>query len=208
MAEARIGVDIVDINRMERILERTPAFATRVFTDEERAYCDATPRPAAHYACRFAAREAVLKALGTGFSQGIGRKDVSVARDQSGRPVAVLAGRAAEVAAEQGVVEMAISLSFTADLAIANAMAIPAEARPQPKEDKESEKMRIARSFKEARTILDDLERVQLDLADEVGPAGQVRAEADPAVSDSSAGHAPRRDDDLRDTLFDLGESA
>ena len=92
MAEAGIGVDIVEIPRMERILKRTPSFAERVFTEEERAYCDASARPAAHYASRFAAREAVLKALGTGFSEGIGRKDVSVSRDERGRPVAILTG--------------------------------------------------------------------------------------------------------------------
>ncbi len=56
MAEAGIGVDIVEISRMKSILEKTPAFARRVFTDEERAYCDASSRPAAHYASRFASR--------------------------------------------------------------------------------------------------------------------------------------------------------
>lgn len=64
MAEAGIGVDIVEISRMNSILEKTPAFARRVFTDEERSYCDASSHPAAHYASRFASREAVLKALG------------------------------------------------------------------------------------------------------------------------------------------------
>ena len=94
MAEAGIGVDIVEISRMKSILEKTPSFARRVFTEEERAYCDASSRPAAHYASRFASREAVLKALGTGFSQGVGRKDVSVTRDKLGKPKALLSGRA------------------------------------------------------------------------------------------------------------------
>ena len=75
---------------MKSILEKTPSFARRVFTEEERAYCDASSRPAAHYASRFASREAVLKALGTGFSQGVGRKDVSVTRDKLGKPNALL----------------------------------------------------------------------------------------------------------------------
>ena len=61
MADAGIGVDIVEVARMERIMRVTPSFITRMFTDEERAYCDASARPAAHYACRFAAREAVPK---------------------------------------------------------------------------------------------------------------------------------------------------
>lgn len=161
MAETGIGVDIVKIARMEQILERTPSFASKVFTEEERAYCDASARPSAHYACRFAAREAVLKALGTGFSRGIGRRDVSVSRDASGRPLAQLSGRALEIAREAGIVEVALSLSFTNDLAIANAMAITEDARPQTREKPEDARRRIARSFKEARSVLDELERVQ-----------------------------------------------
>lgn len=161
MARAGIGVDIVEIARMESILKRTPSFALRVFTDEERAYCESSNRPATHYACRFAAREAVLKALGTGFSSGVGRRDVSVSRDSSGKPIAVLSGRALEIAHELGVIEVALSLSFTNDVAVANAMTITDDARPKLKPDKESEKARITRSFKEAKSVLEELERVQ-----------------------------------------------
>lgn len=161
MAEAGIGVDIVEISRMEAIMRKTPGFFPRVFTDEERRYCDSSSRPAAHYACRFAAREAVLKALGTGFSHGAGRRDVSVSKDANGRPIAVLTGKALEIAQSLGVVEVAISLSFTGDLAVANAMAITADARPKPKVEKEDERAMIARSFREARSVLDELERVQ-----------------------------------------------
>ena len=70
MATAGIGVDMLEIDRMERVLARRPNFVRRVFTEEERAYCDKCARPAEHYAARFAAREAVVKALGTGFSDG------------------------------------------------------------------------------------------------------------------------------------------
>lgn len=163
MAEAGIGVDIVEIARMEGVLEKTPSFARRVFTEEEQAYCEKSARPAVHYAARFAAREAVLKALGTGFSEGIGVRDVSVSRDSKGRPVAVLAGRAAEVAKVLGVVEVALSLSHTSELAVANAMAITADARPQRKTTREDERAHLARSFREARAVLDELERVQDD---------------------------------------------
>lgn len=162
MAEAGIGVDLVEIAQMERIIKQTPAFITRMFTEEERMYCEATARPAAHYACRFAAREAVLKALGAGFGQdGVGRFDVSVSKDANGRPAAVLSGGALNIAQKLGVLEVAISLSFTGELAVANAMAITAEARPKPKEEKMSERQRIAQSFREARAVLDELERVQ-----------------------------------------------
>ena len=78
---------------MQRALDRRPSIAWRMFTDEERLYCEGTARPAEHYAARFAAREAVLKALGCGFGKGVKVKDVSVAHADNGRPVAVLRGR-------------------------------------------------------------------------------------------------------------------
>lgn len=159
MALAGVGVDIVEIARMERIVERNPRFVSRVFTDEERSYCENTARPAAHYACRFAAREAVLKALGCGFI-GCGHyDDVSVALDASGRPTAVLKGRAAEAAREQGVLAIALSLSFTRDMAVANAVATTAETAPKLDEAPDP-KAELAKSFKEARSIIDELERV------------------------------------------------
>ena len=188
MAEARIGVDIVEIARIERVLQRTPAFAKRVFTEEERQYCESSARPAAHYACRFAAREAVLKALGCGFGNGVGRADVSVARDDAGRPVAVLAGRASEIAQEQGILEVALSLSLTSDLAIANAMCITEDARPKPKENRRSEREALTRSFKEARSVLDELERVQdreLELHTGARSIEHRESEAHSGVSDA-----------------------
>lgn len=160
---AGIGVDIVEISRMASILKKTPSFTRRVFTEEERSYCEGTSRPAAHFACRFAAREAVLKALGTGFRGGIGPRDVSVSRDQLGRPSVILTGKALEVADSLGVLEVALSLSMTGDLAVANALAITEASRPRRKEERETEKQQIARSFREARDVLDELERVQYD---------------------------------------------
>ena len=160
MAEAGVGVDIVQISRMERIRQVTPGFFPRVFTAEEVRFCEASSRPMAQYACRFAAREAVLKALGTGF-KGVGRKDVSVTRDKLGKPRAVLAGRALEIAQELGVVEVALSITLTGDLAVANAIAITEDARPKPKEEKVSTKERVAQTFKEARSVLDELEQLQ-----------------------------------------------
>jgi holo-[acyl-carrier protein] synthase len=160
MAVAGVGVDIVEIARMERVLERTPSFARRVFTDDERAYCERSARPAEHYACRFAAREAVLKALGCGFGQGVGVRDVSVTRDAEGRPQAVLAGRAARIAEDHGVIEVEISLSRTAEMAVANAVAVTEAARPRREEERDP-RAELAASFKEARSVIDELERVQ-----------------------------------------------
>jgi len=164
---AGIGVDMLEIARMERVIKRRPSFLKRVFTDEERAYCDSFARPAEHYAARFAAREAVLKALGTGFSQGIGVKDVSVINDESGRPLAVLTGRAKEVARERGVQEIALSLSHTQEVAVANAVAVTEEARPKVDERPDPAQELLA-SFKAARTVIDELERQQLSLFDKM----------------------------------------
>lgn len=163
MSEAAVGVDIVEIDRMERILKQTPSFSKRMFTEEERMYCESSSRPAAHYACRFAAREAVLKALGTGFGDGVGRCDVSVSRDQNGKPIAVLQGGALKSAQEQGIIEVAISLSFTSELAVANAMAITEEVKPKPKQEKKSEREVLAETFRNARAVLDELDRMQDD---------------------------------------------
>ena len=157
MAFAGVGVHIVEIARMERVLARTPAFAQRVFTEEERLYCETTSRPAASYAARFAAREAVLKALGCGFAGCARPTDVSVTADAKGRPHAALVGRVAELAREQGVQEVALSLSFNHDSAIANAVAVTAEARP--KQDKAADaRAELAKSFKAARGILAELD--------------------------------------------------
>lgn len=160
MALAGVGVDMVDIARMERVLGRTPRFAQRVFTEEERLYCEGTARPAAHFACRFAAREAVLKALGCGFAKGVSYADVSVAQDAAGRPRVVLAGRAKEIARERGVLDVAISLSSTRDMAVASAVATTAETAPKA-EDKPDPKRELEATFREARSLIDELERVQ-----------------------------------------------
>jgi holo-[acyl-carrier protein] synthase len=148
-----LGVDIVEIDRMARALARRPRLKERLFSDAERAYCDGRSRPEVHYALRFAAKEAVLKALGTGFS-GMRFRDVEVARDASGRPTPSLHGRAAERAAELGIVEMHLSLSFTHTTAVASAVAITEHARPR-REERVDPMAELARSFKDARAMLD-----------------------------------------------------
>jgi len=151
-----LGVDIVEIERMARIIKRSPAFTEKVYSAAERAYCDGHAHPEVHYATRFAAKEAVLKALGTGFSEGIGWLDVEVRRTSKGRPYVVLTGRAREVAREMGVREIPISLSFTHTDAVACAMAITDEsvAAQKRRRDPMGE---LTRQFKEARSFLDEL---------------------------------------------------
>jgi len=151
-----LGVDIVEIERMAAALSRRPRLKERLFSEEERRYCDKRSRPEVHYALRFAAKEAVLKALGTGFA-GMRFCDVEVSRETTGRPRPRLSGRAAERAAELGVVEMHLSLSFTHTTAVASAVAITEDNRPR-RAEKADPMAELARSFKEARAMLDKVE--------------------------------------------------
>jgi len=149
MSLAGIGVDMLEIARMQRVMDRRPSFLRRVFTDDERAYCERTARPAEHYAGRFAAPRGRAQGVGYGFLAGHRALDVSVGHDEaSGRPVAILSGRVAEVAREQGVREIALSLSFTRDVAVANAVAVTDEVRPQPDAREDASKA-LAASFRE-----------------------------------------------------------
>ncbi len=153
-----LGVDIVEIARMEKILGRSPRFALRVFSEKERAYCDSQHRPSVHYATHFAAKEAVLKALGTGFSNGIACTDVEVAHDDSGRPLVILHGRAKEIAGSLGVLEIPLSLSRTNETAVANAIAVTANTRPAVQVEM-TPAQELAMRFKEMRGLLDELEQ-------------------------------------------------
>lgn len=172
---AGLGVDIVEIARMEEILTRTPSFPKRVFTQAEQDYCEAHHKPAVHYATHFAAKEAVLKALGTGFGYGIGLTDVEVTHNEKGAPQAILHGRAKEIAAEQGVLEMHISLSRTHGTAVANAIAIN-EASKVRKEKQHGPREELAASFKELRGMLDELEQ-RIPVADMDDPSEQSEPE-------------------------------
>lgn len=150
-----LGVDLVDIDRMEKALERTPRIAERVFTSSEREYAWSKARPAVHYAAFFAAREAVGKALGTGFA-GIGFADVEVAHDENGKPEVLLHNNAQELADKQGIVEIQISLSHTHQMAVASAVAIKAQS-PPPKNEYVDPMEELSRQFKELRSMLDDI---------------------------------------------------
>ncbi|MBO4365662.1 MAG: holo-ACP synthase [Eggerthellaceae bacterium] len=158
---------------MERILARTPRFKMRVFTEGERAYCERTSHPATHYATRFAAKEAVLKALGTGFSGGIGPQDVEVTRTSKGRPGAKLHRKAAQEAKAQGVVDLPISLSFTHAEAVACAMAITIDSLDAAARRKDP-MAELSRQFKEARLMLDDLPATGVGKADAGADSSQV----------------------------------
>lgn len=124
MEIAGLGVDICEIDRMERALARHPTLSERVFTAEERAYCDGKARPAESYAARFAAREAVIKALG-GY-RGKRWQDISVSRHPSGAPSIVLAGNAKVRADAMGISRVLITFTHERALAVAMAVAVSA----------------------------------------------------------------------------------
>jgi holo-[acyl-carrier protein] synthase len=109
---AGVGIDLLEIERMERALERHPRLADRVFTEDELAYARTKGRPGRHLAARFAAKEAVVKALG--LSEGVSLREIEVVAGEP--PTVRLSGRAAEIAAGR---EIAISLTHSRDNAAA-----------------------------------------------------------------------------------------
>ena len=115
-----IGIDIIEVRRVRETIARTPRFAERVFTEAERAYCESRGAVAAqHYAARFAAKEAALKALQTGWSGGIAWQDVEVSAKESGAPVISFYGRARELYEQTGATSVHISIAHTTEHAIA-----------------------------------------------------------------------------------------
>ena len=123
------GVDLVEIERIERMLEdHGDHFLQRCFVASEIAYADVAPAlRGERIAARFAAKEAVLKALGTGLRDGIDWKDITITRNDLGAPGVVLGGRAAEIAAERGISGWRISLSHAGGFAMASVLALAAE---------------------------------------------------------------------------------
>lgn len=125
-----IGLDLVEVQRIHDLLERHgERFKKRMFTADEIAYCDGFASPAIHYAVRFAAKEAAVKALGTGFSGDVGFADVEVIRLPSGQPQLRFHGGAKRLAAELGVGRSFVSLTHTTAHAMAQVLL---EGDPSP----------------------------------------------------------------------------
>ncbi|MGI9013922.1 MAG: holo-ACP synthase [Phycisphaerales bacterium] len=122
------GIDAVEVSRIAGMLaEHGNRFRDRCFTSAEQAYCDANPRRTAeHFAARFAAKEAVFKALGTGWRDGMAWTDIEVVRDNaSGRPSIALHNAALRCAGERGIGGWHVSLTHTQTLAMASVIAVP-----------------------------------------------------------------------------------
>ncbi len=118
-----IGTDLVDIDRLRSVLDRTPGMRDRLFTDGEQAYAESSADPARPYAARFAAKEAVLKSLGLGLG-AMRFTEIEVLRHADGRPELALCGKAAEVARSHGASRFLVSLSHTGTLATAVVVAL------------------------------------------------------------------------------------
>ncbi|MBX3357652.1 MAG: holo-ACP synthase [Phycisphaeraceae bacterium] len=118
------GIDVVEVSRISRLMaENGEAFLERCFTVAERDYAGASRRRDEHLAARFAAKEAVMKALGTGWTAGIAWTEIEVTRDAAGVPGIRLSGAAGAAAARAGVGAWHVSLSHTDTTAIASVIA-------------------------------------------------------------------------------------
>ena len=120
-----IGTDIVECLRIAQMIERHgELFLRRVYTRHEVDYCSSRKAATQHYAGRWAAKESVLKAIGTGWVRGITWRDVEVLSDQGGKPSIFLSGGAADAARRLGIEEVQISISHCRTHAIAYALAV------------------------------------------------------------------------------------
>jgi len=120
-----IGIDIIEVKRVEKLLEKWgESFVRRVFLPEEIEYCRSKKHPAQHYAARIAVKEAVLKAFGEGWSEKIGWKDIIVRRSLKGQPQVELTGPGKKLKAEKGVERVLVSLSHADNYSVAQAIII------------------------------------------------------------------------------------
>jgi holo-[acyl-carrier protein] synthase len=119
------GIDLVECSRIEEMLHRHgDRFTTRVFTPAELEYARSSKNTTERLAGRFAAKEAVFKLIGTGWRNGTAWTDIEVVNDPLGRPCVRLSGEVARIAREQGIDQVQISITHTAQLAMASAMAL------------------------------------------------------------------------------------
>jgi holo-[acyl-carrier protein] synthase len=123
MGIAALGMDLLRIDRLEDVVARRgERFLERIFTSDERAYCERRARPATHYAGRYAVKEAVMKVLGTGWARGVRWVDIEVRRAPGAAPEVRLSGASARIAEERGIAH--IHVTITHDAGVAAAVAV------------------------------------------------------------------------------------
>lgn len=124
----RVGVDILQVERMERLLTEDESIVDTLFTPREQSYCAAKRRRFEHLAARFCAKEAVLKAFGTGLGQRMRWTDVEIVNQINGRPEVRLQGEVANFAARRGLVDLDVTMSHSGGFALAHAVTVWQEA--------------------------------------------------------------------------------
>ena len=113
------GIDIIEVSRIQAVMEKDIGFREKIFTAGEIEYCEKMKNKYQHYAARFSAKEAFLKAIGTGWRFGIRFADVEVYHDEYGKPLIRLHGKAEELAMQDGITNMHVSLSHVKEMATA-----------------------------------------------------------------------------------------
>lgn len=119
-----IGIDLVKIDRIDKAGNNRSGFLERVFTEREREYCSRQKYPAQHFAGRFAAKEAVLKAIGTGWSAGVKWTDMEVLHGDGGGPVVNISGRVKDLMDLKGVKQILLSYSHDEGYAVAHVVLV------------------------------------------------------------------------------------
>jgi holo-[acyl-carrier protein] synthase len=133
VATIGLGIDLVNIPRMRDVIARwDDRFLKRVFTEAEIAYCRARRDPVPHFAARFAAKEAAMKALGTGLSLGVRWRDLEVRRDRGQAPRLLMHGRSRELGLARGGRAMLVALTHDGDYALAQTMLVNDEPHVDP----------------------------------------------------------------------------
>jgi len=124
----RCGIDIIEIDRISKVLSDGESFRNKVFTQRERDYCESRGRGSVQsYAARFCAKEAVVKALGTGISKGISYQDIEILNEENGKPKVILHGEAERIFKELGSKAIDISLTHSRAYAAAQAVILTGE---------------------------------------------------------------------------------
>lgn len=112
-----IGADIIETERVREKLERTPGLKEKLFTNKEILYCSSKKNPAQHYSARFAAKEAFLKAMGTGWSNGYKFKEIEIINEKNGKPSIVVYGTVKKFCKRNKITAMQVSMSHIKELA-------------------------------------------------------------------------------------------
>jgi holo-[acyl-carrier protein] synthase len=114
-----IGTDIIETGRIQTVMERDLGFREKIFSAGEISYCEAKKNKYQHYAARFSAKEAFMKALGTGWRDGIRFVEIEVIHDPLGKPLIRLSGKAKEIAEQEGISKFHITISHIKEIATA-----------------------------------------------------------------------------------------